>query len=96
MADGLRDLGQIEEAKKIYWELVYGASSKLAEATYRQHLGKVYFVAGNFQSALEQFEHALQIRLDYKADEDLVSSARLAVERTGSLVSEETASQNSV
>ncbi len=85
-ADALRDLGRFAEATEIYRELIAKASSPLAEATFRQHLGKVHFVAGEYKAAEECFEAALELRVAGGAPADLVASTELALARVRELL----------
>ncbi|RRD60704.1 tetratricopeptide repeat protein [Leucobacter sp. OH1287] len=85
-ADALRDLGRFAQATEIYRELIEGVSSPLREATFRQHLGKVHFAAGEYEAAEECFAAALELRIAGDASTDLVASAELALARVRELL----------
>jgi tetratricopeptide (TPR) repeat protein len=52
------------------------------QASYHQHLGKLYFDQKNYAYALSEFEKALAIRKDLRLSEDLISSSQFAIETT--------------
>ncbi|WP_102157416.1 tetratricopeptide repeat protein [Zhihengliuella halotolerans] len=81
LADAWRDQGHYDDAIAAYRDLVAATAGTPREAVMRQHLGKVYFVCGEYSRALECFEEALELRVREKADADLMASSQLAVGR---------------
>lgn len=81
LADAWRDQGRYDEAIAAYRDLVAAAAGTPREAVMRQHLGKAYFVRGEYSRALKCFEEALDLRVREKADVDLIASSQLAVGR---------------
>jgi hypothetical protein len=81
LADAWRDQGMTAEAVAAYEELVNQVVGTSHEAVMQQHLGKALFVAGRFDEAARAFETALGLRLETGADEHLVNSSRVALER---------------
>lgn len=80
-ADTWRDQGRIGEAVAEYAELVAGAAGTPLRAVMLQHLGKVHFVARQFEQALACFEQALDLRTEANADPALIASSRASLER---------------
>lgn len=85
-ADAWRDQGRHDEAIGAYQELVAEATGTALEATMRQHLGKVYFVAGETKRAHTEFLWALTMRQLGNAHTELVASSQLAVNRAAALL----------
>jgi tetratricopeptide (TPR) repeat protein len=55
------------------------------EAVLVQHLGKAYFAAGDYRSAVVCFERALTLRTADGVDSSLVESSRMALQRARQL-----------
>ncbi|MET9709469.1 tetratricopeptide repeat protein [Nocardiopsis alba] len=85
LADVRRDLGRVSQAVEEYRDLLREHEGTGREAALWQHLGKAYFVGGAYGEAADAFETALRLRLDSRADPDLVTSSRQALDRARSL-----------
>lgn len=95
-ADILRDRGQFAEAVTRYELLLADYAGTSREAVLRQHLGKAYFVAGDFSAARDDFAAALQLRRMQGADADLTESSFIALGRADEEISRLQQTQNQV
>lgn len=86
-ADARRDLGDHQTAIADYRQLVSEHAGTGHEAVLMQHLGKAYFAAEEYASAVNCFERALSLRTAAGADPSLVESSRSALERARALAS---------
>jgi tetratricopeptide (TPR) repeat protein len=80
-ADILRDRGLFAEAAGCYGQLLAEFAGTSREGVLRQHLGKVYFVAGNYRAARDCFAEALRLRRSQGAYDELIESSIMALER---------------
>jgi tetratricopeptide (TPR) repeat protein len=80
-ADAMRDVGNHQDAIADYHRLVCEHTGTSTEAVLVQHLGKAYFAAREYESAVTCFERALDLRLAAGADRRLVESSRAALQR---------------
>lgn len=80
-ADILRDRGLFAEAAGSYVQLLAEFAGTSREGVLRQHLGKVYFVAGDYVAARDCFAEALRLRRSQGADAELIESSMMALER---------------
>jgi tetratricopeptide (TPR) repeat protein len=84
-ADARRDLGDHHTAIADYHQLVREHAGTSHEAVLMQHLGKAYFAADEYASAVDCFERALSLRTAAGADRALVESSRSALQRAREL-----------
>lgn len=81
LADAERDQGRTDEAIAAYQSLVRQSVGTSSEAVMNQHLGKAYFVARRYRQAASAFERALELRMQQRAADDLITSSRVAADR---------------
>ena len=87
-ADVLSARGDHAAAIAAYRRLTAESLHTPREAIARQHLGKAFFTAGEWQAALVQFGAALRLREDSGAPADQLASSRLASARVAELLAE--------
>lgn len=80
-ADALRDQGRYAEAVRTYRELIEEMRGHDIEATLHQHLGKVFFAAGQYTEAIVALTRAAELRIANGADSDLLESTMQAMAR---------------
>ncbi|CAM4176166.1 tetratricopeptide repeat protein [Helcobacillus massiliensis] len=90
LADAHRDQGDTDWAVAAYHQLVDATRGGALEAVMWQHLGKALFVAGSFTEAENAFSRALDLRIAGGADDDLIESSMLALDRAKQLAHSET------
>ena len=80
-ADILRDRGLFAEAASRYGQLLAEFAGTSHEGVLRQHLGKVYFAAGDYGAARDCFAEALRLRRAQGALGELIESSIMALKR---------------
>lgn len=85
-----RDQRRFDDAVDTYRRLIEEASSPARVAVLTQHLGKVRFAAGDYESARDCFARALDMRLAQSppAAADQVESSRLALSRVEQMLTD--------
>ncbi|NYE94333.1 lipopolysaccharide biosynthesis regulator YciM [Psychromicrobium silvestre] len=85
-ADLARSVHETERAIRRLRNLVTEYRDSHWESVIRQHLGKAYFVAGQYQSAASSFSSALNQRVAAGAEAALIYSSTVALQRAREMV----------